>query len=177
MCSWEGFALPNPPCWRVVFWEGCALPNPPARGLCSPQSQAHLEHSFIRFPFVGPFPLCVPGSPFQSRCNPLKGCALPHPPPGGLCSPQTPMRGAHNAAMNVGHLREGRPLPGPPPLGEGTGRLPAGRQLTLYPSLHLRRNSYPEDHAARLCLTHELIIAWSIQSQPAPCQDLRFRII
>ncbi len=31
-------------------------PNPPARGLCSPQSQAHLAHSFIRFPFVGPFP-------------------------------------------------------------------------------------------------------------------------
>ncbi len=36
---------------------------------------------------------------------------------------------AHNAAMNMGRLREGRPLPGPPPLGEGTGRLPAGRGL------------------------------------------------
>jgi len=38
-----------------------------------------------------------------------------------------PMRGAHNAAMTMGYLWEGRPLPGPPPLGEGTGRLPAGR--------------------------------------------------
>jgi len=33
----------------------------------------------------------------------------------------------HNAAMTMGRLWEGRPLPGPPPLGEGTGRLPAGR--------------------------------------------------
>gem|GEM_PF-2015911 len=40
-----------------------------------------------------------------------------------------PMRGAHNAAMNMGYLWEGRPLPGPPPLGEGTGRLPAGRGM------------------------------------------------
>gem|GEM_PF-1973338 len=35
----------------------------------------------------------------------------------------------HNAAMTMGYLWEGRPLPGPPPLGEGTGRLPAGRGL------------------------------------------------
>ncbi len=39
------------------------------------------------------------------------------------------MRMADNAAMNMGYLWEGRPLPGPPPLGEGTGRLPAGRGL------------------------------------------------
>ena len=38
-----------------------------------------------------------------------------------------PMRMAHNAAMNMGYLWEGRPLPGPPPLGEGTGLLPSGR--------------------------------------------------
>ena len=39
------------------------------------------------------------------------------------------MRMAHNAAMNMGRLWEGRPLPGPSPLGEGTGLLPAGRGL------------------------------------------------
>ena len=33
----------------------------------------------------------------------------------------------HTAAMTMGYLWEGRPLPGPPPLGEGTGLLPAGR--------------------------------------------------
>jgi len=36
---------------------------------------------------------------------------------------------AHNAAMTMGRLWEGRPLPGPPPLGEGTGLLPAGRGM------------------------------------------------
>ena len=46
-----------------------------------------------------------------------EGCALPNPPAGGLCSPQTVMSMAHNAAMNMGYLWEGRPLPGPPPLG------------------------------------------------------------
>ncbi len=39
------------------------------------------------------------------------------------------MRGAHNAAMTMGHLWEGRLLPGPPSLGEETGRLPAGRGM------------------------------------------------
>ncbi len=39
------------------------------------------------------------------------------------------MREAHTAAMNMEYLWEGRPLPGPPPLGEGTGRLPAGKGL------------------------------------------------
>jgi len=76
-----------------------------------------------------------------------EGRPLPGPPPLGegtgrlpagrglgkpgfpVCSPQTVVRIAHNAAMNMGRLREGRPLPGPPPLGEGTGRLPAGRGL------------------------------------------------
>ena len=38
-------------------------------------------------------------------------------PAGRLCSPQTLIRGAHNAAMTMGYLWEGRPLPGPPPLG------------------------------------------------------------
>ncbi len=36
------------------------------------------------------------------------------------------MRMAHNAAMNMGYLWEGRSLPGPPPLGEGTGLFPQG---------------------------------------------------
>jgi len=40
-----------------------------------------------------------------------------------------PMRGAHNAAMTMGYLWEGYPLPGPPSLREGTGLLPSGRGL------------------------------------------------
>ncbi len=66
-------------------------------------------------------------NPPRWRVISWEGFALPTPPAGGLFSPQTPIRGAHNAAMTMGRLREGRPLPGPPPLGEGTGRLPAGR--------------------------------------------------
>ena len=49
---------------------------------------------------------------------------------GNLVSPMFtsgPIREAHNAAMNMGRLSEGHPLPGPPPLGEGTGLLPTGR--------------------------------------------------
>ncbi len=45
ICSWEGFALPNPPRWRIVSWEGvearrrrASTPNPPAGGLFSPQN-------------------------------------------------------------------------------------------------------------------------------------------
>ncbi len=101
-------------------WEGFALPNPPAGRLCSPQSQAHLAHSFIRFPFVGPFPPRVPGSPFQSRCNPLKGCALPNPPRGRVGS------------------WEGCALPNPPG-GEGLPpRQAGGWGNPVSPYFHLR---------------------------------------
>jgi len=69
------------------------------------------------------------GGLFPGRGQGRGGAAplRPNPPAGGLCSHQTVMRMGHNAAMTMGHLWEGRPLPGPPPLGEGTGRLPAGR--------------------------------------------------
>ncbi len=60
-----------------------------------------------------------------------------------------PIRGAHTAAMTMGHLWEGRPLPGPPPPGGETGRLPAGRGVgkpgfpvgSPQPSMRLRRTT------------------------------------
>ncbi len=80
--------------------------------------------------FPGLYSVVRAAAPHNARMKiTLPGRAAPSQtlPTGGLCSPQTPIRGAHIAAMTMGYLWEGRPLPGPPPLGEGTGRLPAGK--------------------------------------------------
>jgi len=52
--SWEGYALPNPPCWRVVSWEGCALPNPPGGEGCRPTGRGMGKPGFpISQPLLG----------------------------------------------------------------------------------------------------------------------------
>ncbi len=63
-------------------WEGGrARQTLPAGGLCSPQSQPRRSHSFIRFPFVGPFPPPCPRKPIPEQVKPVAGLRPTTPSP------------------------------------------------------------------------------------------------
>jgi len=155
----EGRPLPGPPplgegTGRLPAGRGLGNPGFP---ICSPQTVMRMAHiaamNIGRLREGRPLPGPPPLGEGTGRLPAGRGLGKPGFP---ICSPQTVMRIAHIAAMNIGRLREGRPLPGPPPLGEGTGRLPAGRGLgkpgfpVCSPKLHLNapraalRHSAPE---------------------------------
>ncbi len=83
---WEGFALPNHPCWRVVSWEGVGArrrraPTPkPSCGRAMFTSESGTPCAFVySFPIRWPISPPCPGKPIPEQVKPVEGLHPPKP--------------------------------------------------------------------------------------------------